>query len=213
MSPVFIDSLKAVNGKFIHPELHSRRIRYTQQVTFGHFSPFELTDALIPQEKRQGIKKCRITYGQKIQKIEFEDYCPRQIHTLKPVDGSSLDYHLKYADRRGIDRLFQQRGNCDDILIVQHGFITDSSYSNLVFFDGREYVTPDTYLLNGTRRQQLLEQGIIREKPVRIYDLPAFRCVYLINAMLDLCDRICVDITDICTDHAIQSPSDLLPEP
>ena len=35
------------------------------------------------------------------------------------------------------------------------------SYSNVAFFDGRKYVTPDTFLLNGTRRQYLLGTGAV----------------------------------------------------
>ena len=163
----FIESLKIVDGRFIHPELHWQRITDTQRVHFGN------------------------------RKIDFETYSPRRVHTLKLVDGSGIDYTFKYADRDKLIQLQQSKGTCDEILIYQNGRITDTSYSNVVFYDGNQYITPSTYLLNGTKRRYLLERGIIKEQDIGLGDLPRFRYLFLINAMLDLEDNIQVKIRDI----------------
>ena len=76
--------------------------------------------------------------------------------------------------------------NEDEIIIVQNGQITDTSYSNLVFFDGEKWITPTTYLLNGTMRQSLLQTKQIIEKPIQVEDLNRFESFKLINAMMDL---------------------------
>ena len=156
----FIESLKIVDGRFIHPDLHWQRITATR-------------------------------------KIDFETYSPRRVHTLKLVDGSGIDYTFKYADRDKLIQLQQSKGTCDEILIYQNGRITDTSYSNVVFYDGNQYITPSTYLLNGTKRRYLLERGIIKEQDIGLGDLPRFRYLFLINAMLDLEDNIQVKIRDI----------------
>ena len=179
----FIESLKIVDGRFIHPELHWQRITDTQRVHFGNSTFLPLSSESIPPDKRLGTLKCRIIYDQEIRKIDFETYSPRRVHTLKLVDGSGIDYTFKYADRDKLIQLQQSKGTCDEILIYQNGRITDTSYSNVV--------------LNGTKRRYLLERGIIKEQDIGLGDLPRFRYLFLINAMLDLEDNIQVKIRDI----------------
>ena len=175
----FIESLKIVDGRFIHPELHWQRITDTQRVHFGNSTFLPLSSESIPPDKRLGTLKCRIIYDQEIRKIDFETYSPRRVHTLKLVDGSGIDYTFKYADRDKLIQLQQSKGTCDEILIYQNGRITDTSYSNVVFYDGNQYIT------------------IIKEQDIGLGDLPRFRYLFLINAMLDLEDNIQVKIRDI----------------
>lgn len=60
--------------------------------------------------------------------------CSREIRSLRLVAADDeLDYHLKYADRSALARLLQRRDDCDEILIVRDGAITDTSYSNVAF--------------------------------------------------------------------------------
>ena len=194
---LFIDTLKVVNGKFIHPELHLQRICQTQQEAFGNHSFFSLSEDMIPEEKRHGMVKCRVTYDHSIRHVHFDFYHPRVIRSLKLVADNQLDYHLKYADRRGLTQLLENKGEYDEILICRDNRITDTSYSNIVLFDGENYFTPATYLLNGTKRQYLLRQGKIKEKDISIRELPRYQRLYLINAMIDIEDNISVDINRI----------------
>lgn len=193
----FIESLKIVDGHIIHPELHWQRIAETQRAHFGNSTFLPLSSASIPADKRTGTLKCRITYNQEIRKIDFDNYSPRPVRSLKLVNGSGIDYAFKYADRSKLTELQQAKGICDDILIYQNDRITDTSYSNVVFYDGSQYVTPSTYLLNGTKRRYLLERGIIKEQDISLGDLSRFQHLFLINAMLDLEDNIQVKIRDI----------------
>jgi len=66
------------------------------------------------------------------------------------------------------------------------GKVTDSSYANIIFFDGRQWLTPSTYLLNGTCRQRLLKEGKIKEAPIHYTDIHQFEQIGFINAMLDI---------------------------
>lgn len=195
--PLFIETLQVLDGRFIRPEDHLLRMQATRREAFGNAQPFTLSDAEIPEEYRHGKVKCRLTYDRLVRRIEFEPYRPRLVRSLKIVDGSHVNYHLKYADRSALAALFAQREACDDILICRHGYLTDTSYANVVLYDGKHYVTPSTCLLNGTRRQHLLRQNIIREREIRTTDLPHYHSLHLINALLDLDDGACIPCENI----------------
>jgi len=64
------------------------------------------------------------------------------------------------------------------------------TYSNVVFRKNGEFFTPHTYLLNGTKRQRLLRESIIKEAAITVDNLHEFEHVYLINAMLDIEDGV-----------------------
>ena len=57
--------------------------------------------------------------------------------------------------------------------------------TNVVFGDGSSWITPETFLLPGTKRAFLLSRGDIQECSVRAEDIGKFRFCSLINAMLD----------------------------
>ena len=69
---------------------------------------------------------------------------------------------MKLRQRGKLNELFAKKGSCDDVIIVRNGLITDSSYANLIFFDGREWITPKVPLLEGTCRARLLASGKIK---------------------------------------------------
>lgn len=92
--------------------------------------------------------------------------------------------HTK-APGETLNRLFSERGTCDDILIVKHGLLTDTSIANIALFDGTHWYTPRQPLLKGTKRAFLLDEGILMEKELRCEDLPAFSTIRLFNAMIE----------------------------
>ena len=70
--------------------------------------------------------------------------------------------------------LYDLRNDCDDILIVKRGMVTDSSYANIVFRRGKRWYTPWSALLKGTMRLNLLERNKIYEEEIRVEDLRIF---------------------------------------
>lgn len=196
-TPLFIETIKVYNGKLLNVPAHLQRMEQTVREAFKTGHTFHLPENQVPRHHRQGIVKCRIEYNTQIQKIEFIPYIPRPVHSLRIVEGNHIDYHLKYADRKNLIRLLDLKQNCTDILITCQGKITDTSYSNVVFFDGSDYVTPSTFLLNGTKRQSLIAQGILKVKDISVNDLSNFQSLHLINAMIGLEDRISIAISKI----------------
>lgn len=192
-----IESIKIQNGIPQNLEYHQRRMDTAREKLFGFTDIVRLvTEIKVPSEYKDGVVKCRVVYSDKIHSIEFENYKIRQIKTLKIVHSQNIDYVYKWQDRTELNELFNQRENCDDLIIVKNNLITDASFANLVFYDGLEYFTPETPLLNGVARQKLIEQNKIKIKKIYFKDLHLFKCVFLINAMLEIND-IRVDIADI----------------
>jgi 4-amino-4-deoxychorismate lyase len=138
----------------------------------------------IPVDLGAGTFRCRVIYGNKIDRIEFVPHEERIVRSLKLVHDDDIEYSFKYADRGALEALFEKRGNCDEILIIKNGYVTDTSISNIIFQnrDGH-WITPDTPLLNGTMRMYLLESGLITQDTIRPGDLHTFEGAKMINCM------------------------------
>ena len=193
-----VESLKLKDGIVQNLEYHQRRMDRSMAELFPGAGKINLAEAIsIPENCISGVFKVRVLYGSAIGKIEIEPYIFRIIRSLKVIHHESVDYHLKYSERRILQELFAQRENCDDIIIVKNGFVTDSFAANILFLDGVQWITPTTPLLNGTKRQFLLDQGIIAEKEIREEDIRTYQKVGLINAMIDFDEMPVIDIDSV----------------
>ena len=144
-----------------------------------------------------GHFKCRLIYALDIEEIEFIPYSIPAINSLKVVYADQIEYNHKYLDRRQLDQLFGQREDCDDVLIIKNGLVTDSSYANVLLHDGDKWLTPDKPLLEGTQRMSLLKKRAIHPRRIKVEDLKAFAKVRLINAMIRFEDQLDIAIENI----------------
>ena len=64
--------------------------------------------------------------------ITFTAYRRKKIDSLKLMEAD-VAYSFKYSDRSVLNTLLQEKGDCDEILIVKNSCITDTSFSNVVF--------------------------------------------------------------------------------
>jgi len=169
---------------------HNIRMNTTRAIFFGK-DPIDLKDFIeIKQNKR-----CRVLYDENIIKIEYFDLVPREFKKLKVV-YSDIEYNFKYEDREKLNNL--KVDGYDEIIIVKNGLITDTTISNLAFFDGKEWHTPAKPLLEGTKRAELLEKGFLKEKNIKLEDLDKYKKVAMINAILGFYDigeiKSCIEI-------------------
>lgn len=186
-----IETIQVYNGTVLHGEYHRRRIHQSRQNLLGCTDTLHLDPVLdIPQKFSEGQVKCRVIYDRVIHGVTFSYYTPMPVRNLKLVYSDTIQYSYKYENREEINRLRSQRGECDEILIVKHDRITDTSFSNVAFFDGNKWTTPATPLLKGTCRQRLLDNNILTEGDISVNDLPSFTHVSLINSMLQLHDGL-----------------------
>lgn len=183
MSLLF-ETISIRDGLAEHLPWHQDRMEASIQALYGKRSDFSLAEIIrVPAEACQGQFRCRIDYDTVISRIDFQPYLLKEINTLKMIDDNEIDYSYKYNNRDRIDELFGNRGSADDILIVKNGFITDSSTANIIFNDGRRWLTPSMPLLEGTCRARLLDLGIIYEARIKNTDLHLYKEARLINAM------------------------------
>ena len=183
----FIETIQVLHGELKNLEFHQERFERTRSQVLGLKRHPLLAEVIrIPQGLDRGLFKCRVSYKKEITLIEFERQQARKVQSLRLVYSDSIDYSYKYADRSGLQSLFDQREECDDILVVKNACITDSFYANVVFWDGKTWFTPDTPLLPGTMRASLLKQGLIKEGRIAPENLPDYQVLKLINAMNDL---------------------------
>jgi 4-amino-4-deoxychorismate lyase len=186
MSLLF-ESICVLNGRVLNPKWHELRYHSAYSKLFGESPKKSLLAGLqIPIEFQTGKVKLKIIYGQNQKEFSFQLYKIQKIETLKIVHHNKLDYSLKYSERQTLNELFTLRENCDDVLIVKNGEITDTSYGNVIFFDGANWITPKNPLLKGTCRARLISDGKAKKKAIRVEHLKSFKGVKVINAMRDL---------------------------
>ncbi len=193
---MFLETVCIDHGKVQHLRAHTERMQQTATHFRFRVPALPNIEALLSPELKVVKVKCSIIYDSSVERISFEIYQPKQIKTLKLVEASP-DYAFKYADRSALNNLLRQKGDCDEILICRDGFITDTSYSNVVLEKGGSFFTPRSYLLNGTKRQQLLHSGSIREREISTASLGEYDRIYLINAMLDIEDGVSLPVSNI----------------
>ena len=192
-----IESIKLLDGKFHNLFYHEQRMIRSLDILFGVEEDINLEKFLsavdVPQK---GLFKCRLEYDDTTRQVEFIPYQPAVIRSLKVVSHNRINYEFKFKNRRIIDKLFTQRENCDDILIVKGGNVTDSSFSNIVFRKGKDWYTPWSALLKGTMRQNLINNNKIAEEKILLADIKSFETFKLINAMLEF-DGPEIDVSNI----------------
>ena len=180
----FLESIAIVEGQIQRLHWHQRRVDHSLN-TFYKGATLDLYAAIYEKARQQtGSVKCRVLYDDDSCEVQFSNYSPRIVRTLRLVEDNDIDYSFKFSDRSALNHAFDQRGENDDILIVKNGRITDSTIANIVFRRDEKWFTPREPLLNGTMREYLLENGRLTEEDIGVRDLSSFHGYKLINALL-----------------------------
>lgn len=183
----FIETIRIEGGKIWNLPYHQKRLNRTMAHFWPEANIIDLKEALKDAPLTEEETKARVVYDKDgVRDVSFAAYHPLNIHSLKLVTCNDTNYDYKSADRSHLQKLKEQRGDCDEIIIVRNGLLTDTSYSNIALFDGEHWYTPKHPLLKGTMRQSLIDQGILQECVLRPEDLNRFTKVSLINAMMPL---------------------------
>lgn len=188
----FIETIQIKKGVVCNIDYHNRRMNATRATFWKNCPSLNLQD-YIRYEGGEECIKCRVVYSNVIEEITYTPYQIRPVHTLRLLHQNSIEYAYKSTDRESINELFAQRGICDDILIVKNGKITDTSIANVALLDETGWYTPRHPLLKGTKRAELLDNGILQEKDIPIEHLFDYSQIALFNAMIDF-GRIKIDI-------------------
>ena len=131
-----------------------------------------------------GLFKLRISYDLNgNHQVKLTPYQYKLINQFALVDIKGYRYDYKYENRDWINEALIQSGT-DEIMMHENGFIKDCSYTNIVFYDGVNWYTPESPLLEGTQRAKLIQEGLILPKALHVKDIPSFVKFKCINAMM-----------------------------
>ena len=199
MEQKFVETIKIKDGKVMGLPYHQARMERTIHHFFPQFTEEtmpSLASILAPKDDMT-LYKARVVYGaQGVESIEYAPYSMREIQSLQVVVCDDIDYTYKSCDRTALNNLVTRKGNSDEIIIVKNGLITDTSFTNIAIFDGKNWLTPKHPLLKGTKRAALLKQGMLQEGDITLADLKAAKEVCLFNAMIEFGERV-VSASDI----------------
>lgn len=178
---MLLETIKIENGIICNLDHHQKRFDKSRIELFGDVAKIDLQAFINPP--KDGLYRCRIIYDKDIKSIEFLPYHPKTFKTFKIV-SSDIDYSLKYADRKELENLKSRYLDFDEIIIEKNGYLTDITISNIAFFDGIEWITPASPLLEGTMRAKLLDEGFLKTADIKSVEIKNFSKFALINAMM-----------------------------
>lgn len=178
---MFLETIRCVDGSALHLSHHQKRLN-DSLASLNIEKYYHLESLIIPPS--EGIFRCRVLYDADTISIEYHPYSSRSVISLKLIHADTLEYPLKYANRHELDTLFAQRGECDDVLIVRHGLLTDTTIANIALYIDGAWRTPKNPLLMGTTRARLLEEGFLIPETLRPADIAKSERFALMNAMV-----------------------------
>lgn len=184
-----LETIMIRQNRLMNVELHNARVNYSRQALFNAPDTWDLQQLIaLPETDPATVHRCRFLYAGSVEGIEILPYFPRKILRLFLAVSDDIAYAFKFSDRSSLDELKRVYAPDpdSDVLIVKKGRITDTSFSNIAFYDGYQWVTPANPLLKGTKRALYIRSGILTEMEITREDLHTFQKARLINAMLDL---------------------------
>lgn len=192
-----VESIKVLNKKLYNIAYHNIRMNNSRAELFNVKGQIDLGKIIsLPDDLSNELYKCRVIYSQEIINIDFQRYKKKKIDCLQIVNDNEISYSHKFEDRTKFEKHLRE-SKSDEILIIKNGLVTDTSFSNVVFFDGAKYFTPSSPLLKGTKRAKLIAESIINEEEIKLKDIQKFKFIYLINALLDLNEENKIPIENI----------------
>ena len=193
----FIESIKIEDQEIFLLDYHQKRVNETFK-QFGKETSIDLEKIFKNlQHDEDGLYKLRIVYDlDRKYTTQLIPYAIPEIDDFKLVENNTIDYSFKYENRKELN-MMKEKAKAEEIIIVKNNRITDTSFSNLLFQKGKDWFTPDTYLLNGVQRQYLLKNKKIKEAEITLQNLREFSHFQIINALNDFNDMFIYPIEKI----------------
>ena len=175
---IYFETIKCEDFEIFNLEYHNKRVANTIGLNIN------LQEYIYPPNEEN--LRCKLTYNDyEVLKVEYFLYKKKEINSFKLVFDDGISYDKKYLDRENLDNLFLRKEDCDEIIIIKNGIVTDTSIANIAIFDGNIWITSKNCLLKGTTRNRLLEEKFLIEKDISIKMLKKASKIALMNAMID----------------------------
>lgn len=178
---MLLETIRCEGGKAQYLPYHQKRLEESSRLLDIHKN-YDLSTLIIPPD--QELYRCRFLYDAKGYAIEYHPYTPKKIASLKLLTSDTIEYSLKYADRNILNTLFEERGECDDVLIVKNNYLSDTTIANIALCIEGKWLTPEFPLLKGTTRERLLDEKFLTPAPLTRNDIARASKVAVMNAMV-----------------------------
>lgn len=131
------------------------------------------------------LLRCKVIYDKNgVVDVQYYPYKKREIKSFKIVFDDEIEYSKKYLNRENLDELFIKKDDCDEVIIVKNGIVTDTTIANIAIFYENFWITSKNCLLGGTTRARLIEEKKLFEKDITLDMLKNASKVALMNAMI-----------------------------
>ena len=117
----FIESIKYDSEGYHLINLHQERVNGTFQTFYPEKKPHHL-NRILPHPQTKATQKVRVIYSADSYQIEVVPYEPKEIASLKMVNGDQVNYSHKNRDRSALDALFVKKSAADDVIIIKKQF-------------------------------------------------------------------------------------------
>lgn len=174
----YFETIKCEDYEIHNLIYHSNRISNTVALNIN------LQDYIYPTSNK--LLKCKVIYNNEgVLDVHFTSYEKRDIKTFKIIFDDKIEYSKKSIDRNNINKLFNKKDNCDEIIIVKNGIVHDTSIANIAILYEGIWITSKSCLLKGTTRARYINNNLLTEKDITIEMLKKASKIALMNAMID----------------------------
>lgn len=175
---IYFETVKCEDYEIFNLEYHNKRVANTIGLNIN------LQEYIYPLSEE--LLRCKVTYNDfEVLNVEYFPYKKRDITSFKLIFDDEISYSKKYLNRENLDSLFLRKEDCDEIIIIKNGIVTDTSISNIAIFYENKWITSKNCLLNGTTKQRLLDSKFLVEKDISVKMLKKASQIALMNAMID----------------------------
>jgi len=174
----YFETVKCEDYEVFNLTYHNKRIAKTIAKNF------DLSEYITPLNEK--LLRCKIVYNSdEIIDIKYFEYKKKDIKKFKIIKDDKIDYSKKYLNRDSLNKLFEQKESCDEIMIFKNSLLTDTSIANIAIYYDNSWITPKKPLLNGTTRQRYINSGFLKEADITLKMLKESKKIALLNAMID----------------------------
>lgn len=174
----YFETIRCDDFEVYNLSYHNKRIANTIGLNI------DLGEYIYPPNKE--LLRCKVIYDESgVLSVDYFPYIKREINSFKLIYDDRIEYKKKYLNRESIDNLFSKKEDCDEIIIIKDGIVTDTSIANIAIFYEGTWICSNNSLLEGTTKSRLLENRELILKDISLEMLQSAEKIALMNAMID----------------------------
>jgi 4-amino-4-deoxychorismate lyase len=174
----YFETVKCDDYEIFNLDYHNKRVANTIGLNIN------LQEYIYPSTS--DLLRCKVIYNKnEILDVQYFTYNKRDIKSFKLLVDNGINYSKKYLNRDDLDKLYEKKDHCDEVIIIKNNIVTDTSIANIAIYYENTWITSKNCLLKGTTRDRLINDKILIEKDITVKMLKEARKIALMNAMID----------------------------